>query len=84
MAADSARDRFKKIHVRFARPSPRVDYSGALQVKQNGREAQILANGNTEQLLAVLRAEQPEELRCESLSLEEIFVASKVLSTSTQ
>ena len=40
---------------------------------------EILADGNSEQLLEKLRARQPEELNCESLSLEEIFVASDVL-----
>ncbi len=52
---------------------------GALKVKQTGREVEILANGNSEQLLAELKSHSPEELRCESLSLEEIFVASGVL-----
>jgi len=28
----------------------------------------------------ILRAQKPEELRCEPLSLEEIFVASKFLA----
>jgi hypothetical protein len=54
--------------------------SGALQVKRNGREAEILANGNSDQLIAELRALQPEECLTESLSLEEIFVASKTLA----
>lgn len=80
MAADDARDRFKKIRVRFAQAPPRLELTGALQVKQNGREAEILANGNSEGLLAELRSCQPEELRCESLSLEEIFVASRTLT----
>jgi hypothetical protein len=48
-------------------------------VRRNGRELEILANGNSAQLLEKLRARQPEELRCESLSLEEIFVASGIL-----
>ena len=78
MEADAARDRFKKIRARFAE-TPKLDLSGALSVKQNGREMEILANGNSEQLLEKLRALQPEELKCESLSLEEIFVASDVL-----
>jgi ABC-2 type transport system ATP-binding protein len=82
MNADSARDRFKKIRVRFAGPPPPLDLAGALDVKQTGREAEILANGNCERLMEQLRALQPEELRCESLSLEEIFVASKSLNPS--
>ena len=82
MDADDARDRFKKIRVRFADAPPKLDLPGALQVKRNGREVEILANGNSDQLIAELRALQPEECLTESLSLEEIFVASKVLSAS--
>jgi ABC-2 type transport system ATP-binding protein len=78
MEADAARDRFRKIRARFAE-MPKLDLSGALSVKQNGREMEILANGNSEQLLAELKAHSPEELKIESLTLEEIFVASDVL-----
>jgi hypothetical protein len=53
-----------------------------LQIKQNGRSAEILANGNSEKLMAELQSQHPEDLRCESLSLEEIFVASKTLTQS--
>jgi ABC-2 type transport system ATP-binding protein len=79
MEADSARDRFRKIRARFAQPPGSFELPGALDVRRNGRELEILANGNSEQLLEKLRARQPEELRCESLSLEEIFVASGIL-----
>jgi ABC-2 type transport system ATP-binding protein len=79
MDADAARDRFKKIRARFSQPPSLTNFSGALNVKVSGREVEILANGNGEQLLEKLRALQPEELNCESLSLEEIFVASKTL-----
>ena len=80
MGADDARDRFKKISVRFKAAPSRLILAGALQVKQNGREAQILANGNSEQLMAELQTQHLEDLRCEALSLEEIFVASKTLT----
>ena len=79
MEADAARDRFRKIRARFAQPPAQLNLSGALSVKQSGREVEILANGNSEQLLAELKARSPEELNSESLSLEEIFVASDVL-----
>ncbi len=83
MVADDARDRFKKISVRFqAAPPAPLTFAGALQIKQNGREAEILANGNSEKLMAELQSYHPEDLRCESLSLEEIFVASKTLTQS--
>jgi ABC-2 type transport system ATP-binding protein len=78
MDADAARDRFKKIRTRFPQEL-KLNLSGALNIKRSGREMEILANGNSEQLLAELKAHQPEELRTESLSLEEIFVASDVL-----
>jgi len=79
MEADAARDRFRKIHARFTQPPAQLDLTGALNVKQKGREVEVLANGNSEQLLEKLKSSSPEELRCESLSLEEIFVASDIL-----
>ena len=78
MEADAARDRFKKISMRLSREL-KVNPPGALQVKQNGREVEILANGNSELIMEKLKALSPEELRNESLSLEEIFVASDIL-----
>ena len=78
MEADAARDRFKKIRARFPQEL-KLDLPGALKVKRAGRELEILANGNSEQLLAELKSRQPEELKIESLSLEEIFVASGLL-----
>lgn len=80
MNADDARDRFRKIRVRFADAPGDLPLAGALQVVRKGRELEILANGNSEKLIADLRARQPEDLRCESLSLEEIFVSSKALT----
>lgn len=82
MNADEARDRFKKISVRFAAAPASLALRGALRVKQNGREVEILANGNSERLMVELQMQRPEDLRCESLSLEEIFVASKTLTQS--
>jgi ABC-2 type transport system ATP-binding protein len=79
MEPDAARDRFRKINARFAQPPAQMDLSGALSVKPSGRELEILANGNSEKLIAELKLHSPEELRCESLSLEEIFVASDIL-----
>jgi ABC-2 type transport system ATP-binding protein len=78
MNADDARDRFKKIRARFPQ-EVNLNLPGALNVKRNGREVEILANGNSEALLAELKFHQPEELRTESLTLEEIFVASDLL-----
>jgi ABC-2 type transport system ATP-binding protein len=79
MAADDARERFKKIHARFAQPLVNPNLPGALRVKQSGRDLEVLANGSSEQLLARLKALHPEELRTEALTLEEIFIASSAL-----
>ncbi len=80
MEADAARDRFRKIRARFAGPPPSVPLPGALEVRRSGRELELLGNGNSERLMEILKGQHPEELNCESLSLEEIFVASKTLS----
>jgi ABC-2 type transport system ATP-binding protein len=80
MEADAARDRFKRIRARFTQPPATFDLPGTLNVKQSGRELEILANGSSEELIAKLKAYQPEDLQIESLSLEEIFVASKTLT----
>lgn len=82
MEADAARDRFKKIRVRFSQPPLTTnfsDFSGVLNARRNEREVEILSNGNSEALLQKLQSLKPEDLRCESLSLEEIFIASKTL-----
>lgn len=81
MAADAARDRFRKIRARFAQPPGQLDLPGVLTFKQSGREVEILANGHSEELIAKLKEKQPENLQTESLTLEEIFVASGALIT---
>jgi ABC-2 type transport system ATP-binding protein len=80
LASDRARERFRKIRVRFSQAPAGLDLSGALHIRQAGREWEILADGNSEQLLEKLRAQRPEELNSESLSLEELFVASQALT----
>ena len=80
MQTDGARERFQKIRARFLEPPAALKLSGALNVRQSGRELEVLANGNSEQLIQELRAMNPEELRCDSLTLEEIFVAARVLA----
>jgi ABC-2 type transport system ATP-binding protein len=78
--ADDARDRFKRIRARLPVAPEQIELPGALRVRQDGRNLEVLANGNSDALMSLLQAHQPEELRCESLSLEEIFVASRSLT----
>jgi ABC-2 type transport system ATP-binding protein len=81
MEADAARSRFRKIRARFTKTPPQLDLTGSLSVRHFGREMEILANGATDRIMDLLRSHRPEDLRCESLTLEEIFVASKTLAT---
>jgi ABC-2 type transport system ATP-binding protein len=82
MDADAARDRFRKIRARFAHPPAKFELPGALSVKQAGREIEILSNGSSAELIAKLKAQQPEDLQIEALTLEEIFIASQTIGGS--
>lgn len=74
--ADTARARFQKIYARFATPPPDLDLTGAHVVRQRGRELELMVNGNAADVIARLRAGSPETIETESLSLEEIFMAT--------
>lgn len=76
LEADQARDRYRKIRARFAAAVPALKFDGAISVRAIGRELEIVANGAAPQIEQRLRAENPEELASESLTLEEIFVAT--------
>jgi len=74
--ADAARERYQRIYARFSTEPQDLDVPGAQVVRRRGREAEIVASGNSTDVLARLRARSPEELTTEALSLEEIFVAT--------
>jgi ABC-2 type transport system ATP-binding protein len=74
--ADAARQRYQKVYARFAAEPGALDLSGARVLKQRGRELEVLVNGDAAAVLARLQARSPESLTTESLSLEEIFVAT--------
>lgn len=74
--SDQARERYQKIRARFAQSPPELDLKAALRVRRNGRELELIANGSGPELLERLRQHNPESLLTESLTLEEIFVAT--------
>jgi ABC-2 type transport system ATP-binding protein len=74
--SDQARERYQKIRARFAQPAPELDLKAALRVSRQGRELELIANGSGSELLERLRQHNPEALSTESLTLEEIFVAT--------
>jgi ABC-2 type transport system ATP-binding protein len=76
LASDHAREIYQKIRARFAQSPPELDLQGALRVRRDGRELELIANGAGAELLERLRQHNPEALTTESLTLEEIFVAT--------
>jgi ABC-2 type transport system ATP-binding protein len=76
LEADQARNRYQKIRARFAGPVPETTLFGALHVRRNGRELELIANGAGSDILERLRALSPESLTSEALTLEEVFVAT--------
>src|SRR5215831_19240667 len=45
LGADQARERYHKIRARFSGAVPAVELKGALHVRRNGRELELIANG---------------------------------------
>ena len=76
LGADQARQRYQKIRARFSHQPPAIDFKGALQVRRNGRELELIANGEGPEIMEMLRGLSPESLTSEALSLEEVFVAT--------
>jgi len=75
LAADEARERYQKIRARFSQPAPAMEFKGALHSKRNGRELELIANGEADRIIEQLRQQSPESLTSEALTLEEVFVA---------
>ncbi len=76
LTADKARERYQKITARFTQPAPPLEFRGALRVRREGREVEVIANGEGARIIEELRQLQPESLNTEALSLEEVFVAT--------
>ena len=74
--ADLAREHYQKIRVRFSDIPAQLDLHEALQVRRDGRELEVIANGGSAEMKRRLEQASPESLTVEALTLEEIFVAS--------
>ena len=74
--ADAARTRYQKIYARFSDDPGALDLGGAHVLRRQGREVEIVVNGNAADVTARLKARSPETLTSESLTLEEIFVTT--------
>ena len=76
LEADAARERYRKIHARFASDPGAIDLPGAQVLRQEGRSLEVVVRGNSADVFARLKARSPETLDTEALSLEEIFVST--------
>jgi ABC-2 type transport system ATP-binding protein len=76
LEADTARQRYQKVYARFTAESASIELPGARVLRRAGRELEVMADGNSAQLVEQLRAHAPESIRTEALSLEDIFVST--------
>lgn len=76
MESDAARQHYQKVAVRFAADPGKLELPAARVLRRAGRELEVMVNGNSARVIEQLQNAAPESLRVESLTLEEIFVAS--------
>lgn len=76
LESDTARERYQKIYARFPTKPAGLNLGSARVLRQEGRELEVLVNGNASEVMERVRLAQPESINTEALSLEEIFVAS--------
>jgi ABC-2 type transport system ATP-binding protein len=76
LAADTARERYQRIYARFPRLAPDLPLPEARVVRREGRELELLVSDRGARVLDWLKAQAPEALTTEALSLEEIFVTT--------
>jgi ABC-2 type transport system ATP-binding protein len=76
LAADEARSRYQKIYARFASEPAALELAGARVLRRSPRDIEVVVSGNAVDVMERLKARSPEALTTESLTLEEIFVAT--------
>jgi ABC-2 type transport system ATP-binding protein len=76
MDADAARARYQKVYARFSNDAASIPLAGARVLRRDGREIELIADGNSAQLVEQLRAFSPDAVRTEALTLEDIFVSA--------
>jgi ABC-2 type transport system ATP-binding protein len=76
LEADTARERYQKIYARFAREPQTLDLGNLHLLRRQGREIEIVAHGNSFEIVERLKAGAPDHVSVEALTLEEIFVST--------
>jgi len=76
LESDAARERFKKIRMRFSGEPPEIREKEIMKITRDGRNLEIVTNIYSPDLQARLERFSPESLNLENLTLEEIFVVT--------
>ena len=84
MESDAARERFVKARMRFGDEAPNFQSDGVLQQRREGRELELILNGDRKRVMTEIRALNPVDIVEESLSLEEIFLISNRLKETAK
>ena len=74
MPTDQAKERFQKLVVRFPEQGTDSSKIRCMRLTEEGREAEVFCNGNLEEVTRQLKQLNPEVLKQETLTLEEIFL----------
>ncbi len=75
--ADEARGKFRRFRARFDNDPPAAaEFPTARSIHRNGRTLELVVNGDGDAVLQQLRNRGPASLETESLTLEEIFMAT--------
>ena len=76
LTADAARQRYQKIYARFGAEPGAIDLADTRVLRRGARDVEVIVDGNAAAVMDRLKARSPEALTTESLTLEEIFVAT--------
>jgi ABC-type multidrug transport system ATPase subunit len=74
--ADTARKKFRKITMFFNGDVPEISHNDIVSVSGEGRELELITNNYSKELIQYLKSCEPEKLKEENLSLEEIFIST--------
>src|SRR3954463_4349359 len=61
LSSDDARERYQRIRARYVLALPEVDLKDAIQVRRNGREVEVIADGAASAIEERLRLLNPEQ-----------------------
>ena len=76
LGVDAARERYRKVHARFASDPGPLDVPGTRILRQRGREVELMIHGHAAEAMQQLAARSPEAIVMEALTLEEIFIST--------